>query len=274
MGIIELSPPPHVEFVKVIKHQVKKVKVDEIDKTLLEALRERHVLIHLKDITVPPDELIEIRGRKACVYIRDQKRSVNFYRGTSEYRYHLCNCSTLQKMKRMGRQHRYLATQRNDGRFEVWDVYMQPPRRGIVKLELCMNCIQILRYKSMYRYPFDLKDFFKRYDSDVPKNIHYVETVTDIQTYQPNQDDISREYKKAVNYICQMCRVDCKTQTNLLHLHHVDGNPSNNTRYNLFVLCVECHSKQPLHDHMRSNPKFVQKIREIESLRKEQGLAI
>lgn len=210
--------------------------------------------------------------RKVVAYIRDQKASVDFAAGTSGYRYHLCNCSTLQGMKEIGREHRYLATRRQDGRFTVHDLTADPIRTGIVRMNLCSNCISVLKSKNLYTHPFDLARYFKQFDSFTPKTIRKVEQVREIQTYSPKQADYSREYRKACNYQCQICGVNCREHPQMLPMHHIDGNPANNERSNLRILCAECHAAQPLHHHMLKNPEMVRQMTSIRALRRQQAL--
>ena len=124
----------------------------------------------------------------------------------------------------------------------------------------------------MYNTPFKLHNFFKKYDSEAPKTIRYAENVTEIQTYAHNPNNIAREYKKSVNYTCSLCQVNCSTEKLCLHLHHMDGNPQNNTRENLRVLCADCHSRQPLHSHMLNNPNSTKLYTIINELRKSQNI--
>jgi len=119
---------------------------------------------------------------------------------------------------------------------------------------------------------FTLEEYFKRYSSRVPKTIRRIETVTKTQNYSPNQEDLSREYKKVANFQCQSCTVNCSSDTSLLHLHHEDGDRSNNEHKNLRVLCVDCHSKQPMHSQILNNQTFISQINIIKSLRKDQGI--
>jgi hypothetical protein len=272
MGISEIPTLPIVRFERDIVRKIEHEHKDFEDIKISQQLIDSAISINKSELSGHPGELLEYKGRKVCVYIRDQRANVNFYNKTSEYRYHLCNCGTLQSMKNIGREHRYLTTQRYDGLFEAHDLTGHPVKKGLVRMELCQFCIQIMRQKNIYFYPFSLKEYYKKYDSYIPRTIKKIEEVRETQTYSPNQGEISKEYRKANNFICQICSVDCKESPVLLHLHHEDGNPSNNDRYNLNVLCVDCHAKQPRHKHMLSNPQFKHQIVIITQLRIEQGI--
>lgn len=63
--------------------------------------------------------------------------------------------------------------------------------------------------------------------------------------------EASKWCKNRSDYICQECNVDLNCEKRLLHVHHVDENPGNNTLENLIPLCLECHSKK--HEHMIHN---------------------
>jgi len=272
MGVTQIPTLPAVKFEREIIQRFEREYPDHEDIKIGERLIDSAIPVNKSDIAQRPGELLEYKGRKVVAYIRDQKATVNFYQKRSEYRYHLCNCITMQSMRDIGREHRYLATQRNDGMFEVHDLTVFPVKKGIVRMDLCKNCAEILRRMGKYSTPFSLKQYFKKYDSYTPKTIKRVEEVRTIQTYSPRQEDYSREYRKACHNKCQICSVDCSDFTGLLHLHHIDGNPSNNQRHNLQILCVDCHSKQPLHGHMLRNPNFKRQIDMITKLRIDQGI--
>lgn len=55
----------------------------------------------------------------------------------------------------------------------------------------------------------------------------------------------------------------------LLHVHHISGVKSDNRPSNLKALCIDCHSKQPKHEHMALSHSERQTIND---LRKAQGL--
>lgn len=272
MGVASIPSLPVVKFEKEIVERFEREYPDQEDSKISERLINSAIPVNKSEITPRLGELLEYKGRKIVAYIRDQKAAVNFYQNRSDYKYHLCNCSTLQKMRDIGREHRYLATQRNDGLFEVHDLTVDPVQKGIVRMGLCKNCIEILRRKGIYSSPFNLERYFEQNDSYTPKTIKKVEEVRSTQTYSPKQQDYSREYRKACHHKCQLCSVDCSESTGLLHMHHIDGNPANNQRHNLQILCVDCHSKQPMHGHMLRNPQFKKQITLVTKLRIDQKL--
>jgi len=272
MGVTHIPSLPPVRFEREVVRVFDREEVSQEDIQITENLAKAAIAVSRSQLYGQPGELLEFQGRKICAYIRDQKTSVNFRGNWSDYRYHLCNCRTLQSMRDFGRERRYLATQRTDGFFIVHDLTVTPPQSGIVRMELCQNCKDILVQKRIYFQPFSLSGYFERYNTYVPRTIRRIEEVRTIQTYTPDHAAIAREYKKAAGHKCQVCHVDCSSNKELLHLHHRDGDASNNNHANLAVLCVECHTKQPKHNHMKRNPQFINSINMVLKLRRDQGL--
>jgi hypothetical protein len=60
-----------------------------------------------------------------------------------------------------------------------------------------------------------------------------------------------------------------KERKRLLHVHHKNGNRNDNEQKNLEVLCIDCHSKAPLHDSMFVS---LEDRKSIQSMRITQGL--
>jgi len=278
MGVIKIPILPVAEFVSKETKKVVREYIDTGDIKIDDQLEESVIPVNKSEIAAGrPGELLEYKGRKVCAYIRDQKAYVNFPDKISNYRYHLCNCGILQSMRNYGREHRYLITKRSDGLFKVNDLTVQPVKNdmgenNLVRMELCKFCINVLEQKGIYSTPFSLKKYYEKYDSYTPKTIKKIEEVTEMQTYSPNQKQISLEYRKANNFICQICAVKCRESQGLTQLHHIDGNPANNKSSNFQVLCVDCHSKQFKHQHMLQNKQFKKQINIIKQLRTEQGI--
>ena len=86
--------------------------------------------------------------------------------------------------------------------------------------------------------------------------------------------NVSKEYRAAADYRCQLCKVDCRGEQGLLQLHHRDGDTSNNAHHNLAVLCVDCHARQAYHGQMGRSASDQARIAQIRKLRRQQNLTL
>lgn len=268
MGITSIPELPEVEFIKIKEEKF----IGNMPKTefleFQESLQMGAITLGKGEKFSSKDELIEINGLKACVYIKNQ----NWNYENSNYKYHLCWCSTIERMVNNNRRNRYVATTRDDGYFPVVVQSSFPIQEKCIQLELCYYCKLILERKGMYFYPFSLKKFYNLYQTTIGNGFLKEETVITKEKYAPNHKEIADEYKKSVNYKCQKCNVNCSDFKFLLHLHHKNGDGQDNNKKNLAVLCVDCHSKQFNHEHMLLNPDFKKQIKTIKQLRKEQQI--
>jgi len=271
MGIQAIPKLEPVTFVR----EVTKTRIVEVENPQLsfgKRLELEAVPLAQASVVIGNDGIIEVNGIKACAYIKKQRQGIDHYNKTSTYRYHLCNCQTIERMIAGGRKDRYVSTTRSDGWFPVIDQSGYRAREVKIKLELCMNCRAILANKRMLPNPYSLKSFFDRYQPEIPRTIKKTEQVITQEKYAPNHEDVARRFKEQVKHVCQSCGVDCATDRQCLHLHHKDGDGQNNNASNLSVLCADCHAKQFNHSHMPANPKFSQQIRSIANLRKNQDI--
>ena len=117
MGAISIPTLRKVKFVRVTREKRVVEEIDEKDKQLLEELGSG-IEVSSSDLQVQKG-FLTYGGRKIVAYIRDQRTRINEYDRTSDYRFHLWDCATMQSMRRAGRERRYVATQRSDGWFEV-----------------------------------------------------------------------------------------------------------------------------------------------------------
>lgn len=273
MGISEI---PELRPVSLINKVQTITEVDVENPAIAFGNRLNIMSIPLNDakvsIAIAKDQTIEVNGIKSCAYIKKQSNGIDVYHSTSTYRYHLCNCKTIQQMISDGRLSRYVATTRSDGLFPVIDQSNYSATERILRLELCKNCMDILDSRRMLPYPYSLKLFFEKYQPSIPETIRREEYVTTEERYAHDHPEVAKRYKKSVNYCCQICKVNCTNVQHCLHLHHKDGNGQNNNPSNLMVLCATCHVRQPKHEYMQRNPKFSQMINTIKNLREEQGI--
>lgn len=137
-------------------------------------LSEAGIDVDIEDIDILPDGSLVYAGRRVLVYIRDQMSD-------GGYRFHLADCSTLQGMRYAGKFGRYVVATRADGQFLVNQMYVYPPKEGVLmELRVCKNCLEHMNYKGYANAygqrnsiwtNFSTEEFFKTHQTkhaDIP----------------------------------------------------------------------------------------------------------
>ena len=228
-------------------------------------------------IPVSPDEfdVIDniipiIQNRKAVFYIWDAetyRRNAEIYRWRNkEPRYHVVNCEKLQEMKEKKRFDQYRAARPTDGNFPVKPSSNNEPIH--LKLILCRFCLNELseQYgdgvfpKDPIEFP--LADWFETFEEDLNK------TGSSHAPFDYSSEawrKRSLACREKVNWICQECNTNLKTDRHLLHAHHQWGTQYNNLQ-DLIALCIHCHAEQPGGGH-----QLLKYYPEYEELTKKYG---
>jgi len=222
------------------------------------------------EFRVLPDKTLAFKNSRVLLYIRD----VTVMGGREvEPKFHLSGCRTLTEMKRKRRFDRYVVSTRVDGRFAMNLIDGARSRRELVALKVCQNCLELLSLDGFsidgwkrsrrleYVSAFQLEEFFRRF----PRSLH-VEVPTynaddaPLNNYTPDFPEVSRRAKQAAGYRCQRptCGHDLSSPAfrKFLHVHHRNGQKSDNSLANLEVLCIRCHAEAEGHGHMRSLPEY------------------
>jgi hypothetical protein len=224
--------------------------------------------------------LLSSHGAQIVLYIPDQGQNIDeaLEDGHKGKKVHVADCVTLEQMRQRNRFQRYRAVVNTSGDFDVFGFSRakSKPEEGVTRLRVCINCLKHLNYKGYISSPshqrdilkeFDLKNFFAHFSSlfrYLPKSF-----IENKGHYADNWKEISAKYRESKNYVCESCAVNLGQHKALLHTHHIDGNKRNNTEGNLQALCVDCHRKQPLHDHMyikQRDMTLIQKLRKQQNI--------
>lgn len=235
------------------------------DDKLKELLQTGETQIDISEIEIDGN-VLKYKGKKIIIYIRDQYKK--FY--DKGYRYHLSNCSTISKAILQKRKSRYVISLRTDGVFKINlmhdDVIVE--RNLKEPLTVCKNCLTNLNYKGFANLvswssknaiyeTFSLEEYFKEYEKVEQGLFDFEQEINvPINTYNSGFKKTSLEFRKSKNFICKDCSLNLSNHPQFLHVHHIDGNKSNDNYYNLEVICIDCHSKKPHHGRLKYHPDY------------------
>ncbi|UEM39348.1 hypothetical protein [Pectobacterium aquaticum] len=228
--------------------------------------------IDISEIEINSDNTIIYKNKRVILHIRD----VASYGGKMSLpKYHLANCKKLKEMWEKNKSGRYVAATRSDGIFTIKSQNTDKTEwiTSEEKLDVCKCCLDTLNWKNYskeYREKdnifstFDLKEFFSVYpNSATTYNAEHNDITAPINDYSKNFQIISKQYRESVNWQCEICNISLerKNLNQFLHVHHRDRQKNNNKKDNLQALCIECHSNQDDHGHMKNSLQLMSFIK-------------
>ncbi|RXJ71674.1 HNH endonuclease [Veronia nyctiphanis] len=248
--------------------------IDPIDITLGGGLS-----VELKDVDIHSG-LLSYKGRQVLLYIKDHGWKVlsAIDDPMTGNRFHVADCSKLKSMRAEGRFERYVVINDTSGNFPISGAshYGRGFEEGKARLKICKLCLKYLNYQG-YEFggirkqifeQFDMSQFFSTYSSfftHMPSR----SAETAKTAYSSDWTKVSSSYRVEKGFSCEQCGVNLRSHRTMLHVHHINGVKSDNSLSNLKALCIDCHSKQPMHRHMAVSHEQRQKVNQ---LRKEQHI--
>lgn len=243
-------------------------KTDENGWDRIKRILETGVVIPITDVETSLEGFVKYKGEQILLHIKEFNL---FYNGKPANlpKFHFYQCTTLESMRNQGKFRKYVATQRKDGYFLIDKINGSDVEHDVeTKLDVCKNCLNKYNQHYQKRYTvenFDIAEFFEDFgDSRFTETPTHTDENAPISGYTPDWDLISKQRREQFAYVCQQCGIDLSSHKNLVQTHHINGVKSDNSPSNLKVLCVECHSLQANHEHMKvSAANEIFAVREI-----------
>jgi hypothetical protein len=246
---------------------------DKLTLAELEQLATRGKDVSIDDVVVLEDGTVSYKDSRVIVYIRDV---ISWGGQHDNPRFHVADCTTLQKMRQMNLSGPYVVSIRGDGRFLINRINQHSKIDSLeIPLKVCQNCLSTLSFDN-FSFSLSSRDrtkivsrfaiprFFEKY----PKSLLYWRPTEDAATapindYPVDFEEISRRVREQRGWRCERCRRDFSVPVNreYLHVHHRNGMKNQNNEANLQVLCLGCHADEPQHAHLKNLGEYREFVR-------------
>jgi hypothetical protein len=172
---------------------------------------------------------------------------------------HLYNCSVIREMRAKREFFKYHGSCNTTHKRLVKAL----DGEGEAPLKVCKVCLNELRLSER---GLSFNDFdFERFFNDYGKMFSADDARSEFEApddYPADWSEISRQTRKLAGNCCECCGVYLPDGSGKLDVHHKNKIKADSyRRENLVVLCRNCHSKQPHHEHMGALDEAISKLR-------------
>lgn len=241
------------------------IQWEKIEHGVLDELRTTGRNVSFEEIEKDPlNDTFLYQGYRVLAYIKDQRYNPKYE--NQEYKFHLCNCHTLEEFASRNQLGRYVVSRRTDGIFSV-NIYNTITRsyekENVEKpMKVCRYCLMKLNYKgyadngrggrdTIYE-AFQLREYFELYPNpQFTKIPTYDSDSAPKDVYTDDFHAIAEKVKERNGWRCEKCSIYLGNEKRFLHVHHKNGIKHDNTLSNLECLCIGCHSEQVGHERMK-----------------------
>lgn len=158
-------------------------------------------------------------------------------------RFHIRKCQTIQSFIDSGN---FRAEYRRANTEKVWVCDMDDDNKDklIDNLPLCQKCARIALGVSKNMHSSDFVELLHE-TSEASDNDTRRDLEVDILGYSRDWESISSSYRDSHNNTCEECGIHIEDpfDSHFMHVHHINGNRSDNRTQNLRCLCIRCHSE-------------------------------
>lgn len=199
-------------------------------------------------------------GSKQQIFLYKRNYHLQAY---GKPRFHIRQCQMIQSFINSG-TFRAEYRRANTNVVKVRDMDDLDKDKDVANLPLCQFCLNMAKdaYSGM-----TTSDFVKILEQANEASEKDNDTEIDIFGYTKDWESVSRAYRELKEYRCDKCGVQITEPFDyyLMHVHHKDGDKTNNKNSNLRCLCIECHSTiNPAHRKRfssRANQLLIEEFR-------------
>ncbi|SFV70445.1 hypothetical protein MNB_SV-13-2000 [hydrothermal vent metagenome] len=188
------------------------------------------------------------KASKRSEYYQGEKRASTF---------HLYRCEALKQMEEDNQIGTYRLTGDPRGYYAVTFGDINQTKK--VESRICRRCESMYEQQERKKFTMrNLKDYLEKeqdgYESPITIEEHKARQQV---TYSENWSEIAKKYKSNINYRCEECQLHLLDDKRYLEAHHIDKDIGNNSRSNIRLLCISCHSQEAGHQHLLQSSKYI-----------------